>query len=117
MDGELSAQVSADNNNDRKNLVLLIYGLQALSFILGITFLVALILNYVKYDTVQGSWLESHFKWQIRTFWFAFLWSIIGIATMLFLVGYIILTLNALWVFYRILIGWLRLSDNKAMYL
>lgn len=92
------------------------YALQAVSFVLGITFIVAVIVNYVKRSDVRGTWLESHFRWQIRTFWFALLWSIIGAITIYILVGYFILAANAVWIIYRIVRGWLRLSDRKEMY-
>ncbi|MCU7938593.1 MAG: hypothetical protein KZQ64_09840 [gamma proteobacterium symbiont of Bathyaustriella thionipta] len=115
MDAELN--LTKENSNDKlKTIAMIVYGLQALSFLMGITFIVAVILNYVKKDDVQGTWLESHFNWQIRTFWFSLLWSLIGIASMLFLVGYAILFADAIWVIYRIIKGWLRLNDNKAMY-
>lgn len=54
------------------------YALQAIGFFVGITYIVAIIINYVKRDDVKGTWLESHFRWQMRTFWFSLLWAIIG---------------------------------------
>jgi uncharacterized membrane protein len=54
-----------------KTLTMVVYALQALGFLNGITWIVAVIINYVKKDEVRGSWLESHFRWQIRTFWWA----------------------------------------------
>jgi uncharacterized membrane protein len=93
-----------------------VYALQAASFLLGITFLVAVIVNYVKKEDVQGTWLESHFRWQIRTFWFSLLWTVIGVITLLIFVGYFILIATSIWVIYRIVKGWLRLTENKEMY-
>ena len=119
MDENFSKQIDAELNLPQENIktiTMVVYGLQALSFILGITFLVAVILNYVKKDEAQGTWLESHFRWQIRTFWFSVLWSIIGMASLILLVGYAILVADALWVIYRIVKGWLRLNDHKEMY-
>jgi len=94
----------------------IVYALQAASFLLGFTFLIAVIINYVKKDDVYGTWLESHFRWQIRTFWFSVLWSILGFITLFILIGYFILFANAIWLIYRIVKGWLRLAENKAMY-
>ena len=56
-----------------QNLTQLVYLLQALGFLIGITWLVAVVINYVKLDDVRGTWMESHFRWQIRTFWFGLL--------------------------------------------
>ena len=54
------------------------YALQALAFFVGISAIVAIVLAYVKRDDARGTWLESHFRWQIRTFWFALLGGVIG---------------------------------------
>ncbi|MEJ2619551.1 MAG: hypothetical protein P8163_04675 [Candidatus Thiodiazotropha sp.] len=93
-----------------------VYALQAASFLFVITLLIGVIINYVKRDDVKGSWLESHFRWQIRTFWFVLLWSIIGFITTVILVGYVILFANAIWLIYRIAKGWLNLRDSKPPY-
>lgn len=99
-----------------RTITLVVYALQAAAFLVGITSIVAIITNYVKRSDVQGTWLASHFRWQIRTFWFSVLWSIIGVATIFMAVGYIILLVDVIWVIYRIVKGWLRLVDNKPMY-
>ncbi|MBV2120276.1 MAG: hypothetical protein KUF74_02365 [Candidatus Thiodiazotropha sp. (ex Ctena orbiculata)] len=94
-----------------------VYALQAASFLFVITLLIGVIINYVKRDDVRGTWLESHFRWQIRTFWFVLLWSIIGFITTVILIGYVILFINAVWLIYRIAKGWLSLQDEKGLYL
>lgn len=99
-----------------KTVTTVVYALQAASFLLGITFIVAVIVNYIKKEDVQGTWLESHFRWQIRTFWFGLLWSAIGFITAFVVIGYFILIANGVWVIYRIVKGWLRLADKKEMY-
>ena len=99
------------------NVTTLVYALQALSFILVVTCIVALIINYVKRDDVAGTWLASHFRWQIRTFWFALLWAAIGGLTFVLLIGYFILVANGIWIIYRIVKGWLYLNDSRPMYL
>ncbi|MEW8322100.1 MAG: hypothetical protein AB2606_05600 [Candidatus Thiodiazotropha taylori] len=93
-----------------------VYALQAASFLFVITLLIGVIINYVKRDDVRGTWLESHFRWQIRTFWFVLLWSIIGFITTVILIGYVILFINAVWLIYRIAKGWLSLQDEKGLY-
>jgi uncharacterized membrane protein len=102
--------------DSQKNVVLLVYLLQGLAFFVGITYLIAIIINYVKRDDAKGTWLESHFKWQIRTFWFSILWFAIGTLTLMLYVGGMILLINLIWVIYRIIKGWLRLNDRKPMY-
>lgn len=82
----------------------------------GLTFLIAAIINYIKRDEVRGTWLESHFRWQIRTFWFCLLWGLIGAFLSVVLIGYFILLANGLWVIYRIAKGWINVADNKPMY-
>jgi len=94
----------------------IIYALQALGHFTFITWIVAIILNYVKKDDVKNTWLETHFQWQIRTFWYGLAWYILGTLTFVFIIGYFILVANLIWVIYRIIKGWLRLSENKEMY-
>lgn len=99
-----------------KNHATAVYALQALSFLLGITYFVAIIVNYVKLDDTRGTWIESHFRWQIRTFWFSLLWFALGGLLFFIGVGYLILLANGLWMIYRIVKGWLNLNDGKPMH-
>ena len=114
----------------------LIYGLHALglvigafgaasvvgSFLFGWPSIIAVIINYVKRDEARGSWLESHFRWQIRTFWFALLWALaVGLVSLpltLVIVGFGTWVLGmfilGLWAIYRIARGWLRLNERKV---
>lgn len=89
------------------------------AFLTGWPSILAVILNYVKRGEARGTWLESHFRWQIRTFWFAALWvlvallfafTLVGIPPALGLVG-----LSGLWVLYRVARGWLRLNGGQPM--
>lgn len=99
-----------------KKIAMIIYGLYAASLIVGITWLVAIIMNYVKKDDVRNTWLESHYRWQIRTFWFSLLWAVVGMITLLIFIGWLVLFANLIWFIYRIVVGWLNLADNKPMY-
>ena len=99
-----------------RKVTLVVYALQAASFVFGITLIAAVILNYIKREDVQGTWLASHFRWQIRTFWFCLLWGAIGALTALAGVGFLILGATVIWLIYRIVKGWLRLSEGKEMY-
>ena len=107
---------NASNDISAKTLTTIIYALYGASFLLGFTAIVAIVMNYVKKDDVAGTFLESHFRWQIRTFWFGLLWGVLGAITMLIIVGWFVLTANGIWIIYRIVKGWLRLNDNRPMY-
>lgn len=98
-----------------KTLASVVYILYALSYFTGITAIVGIIINYVKKEDVTGTWLESHFRWQIRTFWFGLLWAVIGGLTAFILVGFAVLFANFCWIIYRIVKGWLNLNDGKPM--
>ena len=109
------------------------YGLHALSavsgvvtsativgaFVFGWPSIIAVIINYLTRDRVRGTWLESHWRWQLRTFWFALLWFVV--AALLFvtiigiLLGWGILVCAGLWVLYRVVRGWLAVPDRRAM--
>jgi uncharacterized membrane protein len=131
-----SFEASSDSGAPREGLVTLahaIYALHAFSavtglvgaativgaFLTGWPSIIAVILNYAKRADVRGSYLESHFSWQIRTFWYAFFWVLIGGALFLTVVGIpigiAIFIAISLWILYRIVRGWLALLERKAM--
>jgi len=98
-----------------RNLTILVYILQVLSFFLGgVTALVGVLINYFKLDEVRGTWLEPHFRWQIRTFWIGLLWTVIGVVTTMLIIGWFILVGIAIWVIYRVVMGALALNDGKT---
>ncbi|HEU4351993.1 MAG TPA: hypothetical protein VFR66_08955 [Burkholderiales bacterium] len=120
----------------REGLVTLahvIYGLHAFSaltgmlspamivtaFLTGWPSIIAVILNYVKRSEVRGTWLDSHYSWQIRTFWSALLWLAIGGVLFLTVVGipfaFVVWFATGIWVLYRIIRGWLALSSQKGL--
>jgi uncharacterized membrane protein len=93
------------------------------AFVFGLPSIIAVIINYVKRSDVRGTYLESHFGWQIRTFWFAALWAALGVLLWVvlaivligFLIGPAILMLTGLWVIYRVVRGWLALRDERPI--
>jgi len=114
-----------------------IYGLHALSvlsgvlgsqsivgrFLFGLPSIVAVIMNYARRAETRGSWLESHFRWQIRTFWYALLWVavtsicaapllIVGIGIVIVWIGF---GLTGLWILYRVVRGWMALGDSQPV--
>lgn len=93
------------------------------SFVFGLPSIVAVIMNYARRSEARGTFLESHFSWQIRTFWFALLWVLIILALSLplmlvlvgfltYWVGYVVL---GVWVIYRIVRGWMALGDRRPV--
>ncbi|PCJ92646.1 MAG: hypothetical protein COA46_05105 [Porticoccaceae bacterium] len=91
----------------------LVYILQAISLVVGVTAIAGLILNYLKRDEVRGTFLEAHFAWQIKTFWYAFVGFILGWLLVIVLVGFLIWAAVGLWYIYRIVKGWLAFNDGK----
>jgi uncharacterized membrane protein len=114
----------------------LIYVLHALSLVIGIigtatvvgAFLfgwpsiIAVIINYVKRGDVRGTWLDSHFRWQIRTFWFGLLWValcglfVLGTLGLGLLLVWLPLGIVAIWFIYRVVRGWMALTNGRPMY-
>jgi len=92
------------------------------AFLTGWPSIIAVVLNYIKRGEARGTWLESHFRWQIRTFWFGLLWiSLCGafiIATLGIglLLMWLPITLVGLWFVYRIVRGWVTLGDRRPMF-
>ena len=95
----------------------------ATAFVFGWPSIIAVIINYVERSDVRGTYLDSHFSWQIRTFWYALLWIILvwllGLLLAIFLIGFAIwivgFVILGIWVCYRIIRGWMRLSDGLPM--
>jgi len=99
-----------------KNVALLVYALQGLGFFTGgLTFIAALVVNYVKLDEVKDTWLESHFRWQVNTFWFGLLWWAIAMLFWLVLMGWLASAIVSIWMVYRIIRGALYLNDSKPI--
>jgi uncharacterized membrane protein len=98
-----------------KTLTTVIYALYAASLFIGVSAIVAIVLNYIKREDAQGTWLESHFSWQIRTFWWGLLWLVVGAITWIILIGWLVWGVACIWFIYRITKGWLNLNDNKPM--
>jgi uncharacterized membrane protein len=125
-----------DTSPSNVNWTKIIYALHAFSLLTGIlgaatvvgAFLtgwpsiIAVILNYVKRGDVRGTWLESHFRWQIRTFWFGLLWVALCVTFVVFTFGlgifivWLPLIAVGLWFIYRVARGWIALQDGRPMY-
>jgi uncharacterized membrane protein len=99
-----------------KQIAMVVYGLQALSFFWGLPALVGVIINYVKRDDARGTVYESHFDWQIRTFWWGLLWAVLGVLLAVVLVGFVVMAVSWLWMLYRVVKGWLKLTEGQAVF-
>ena len=93
------------------------------AFLFGWPSIIAVIINYVKRSEARGTWLESHFTWQIRTFWFAMLWAclvfLVGAALAIVLVGFAMWIVGfialGIWAIYRIARGWMALNARRVV--
>ena len=105
----------AEKLKSLKTMAMVVYILQAIGFFTAITWIVAIVLGYVKKDDAAGTWLESHYRWQIRTFWWGLLWGVIGSILLLILVGWFVLVAAGIWVIYRIVRGVVYLNEARPM--
>ena len=89
------------------------------AFLTGWPSIIAVIINYVKRGDARGTWLDSHFGWQIRTFWYALLWVVIAILLIFTLIGiplaWVMFVIVGLWVAYRIIRGWIALAQRQPL--
>jgi uncharacterized membrane protein len=108
-------QATDEKLSSLKTIVTVAYALQAAGFFVGISWIVAVVVDYVKKEDAAGTWLESHVRWQIRTFWFGLLWAVIGAPLCLVLVGWAVLFADGVWLIYRIVKGWLYLTEKRPM--
>jgi uncharacterized membrane protein len=124
---------AAQENPGLVRLTHIVYALHAFSAVMGVissaavvtAFLtgwpsiLAVILNYAKRSDVRGTYLESHFRWQIRTFWFALLWVVIAAFLFITIIGipfaWLLVVITGLWVLYRIARGWLALNEARPI--
>ena len=108
---------SAEELAGLKNVTMVVYVLQALSFLWGITSIVGIVINYVKREDAVGTIYESHFDWQIRSFWWGLVWSVVGFCLIFALgLGFIILFAAWVWMIYRVIKGWLKLTEGKPVH-
>jgi uncharacterized membrane protein len=109
--GKTSAELAS-----LKTIAMAVYALQALSFFFGVTALVAVVINYVKREDAAGTVYASHFDWQIRTFWWGLLWAVLGFMLILALgLGFVVLFAAWVWAIYRVVKGWLKLTEGKPV--
>jgi uncharacterized membrane protein len=98
-----------------RRLTMVIYILYALSWLVGISAIVAIVINYVKREDAVGTLYESHFTWQIRTFWWGLVWAILGALLAIVMVGFVIMFVAWIWMIYRVVKGWLKLNEGQPV--
>jgi uncharacterized membrane protein len=99
-----------------KTLTMVVYALQVLSIFVGITAIVGVIINYVKREDAAGTVYQSHFDWQIGTFWWGLVWTAVGFVLLLaFGLGVLVWFAAGIWALYRIIKGFLKLNDNQPV--
>lgn len=98
--------------NSLKTMTQVVYGCYLASLLIGITSIVGIIIAYIKQGEAQGTPYASHFQWQIRTFWFTLLFSIIGVVLSIVGIGFLILLAVLVWFIYRSIKGLLRANEG-----
>lgn len=106
-----------DQERSLRNVATAVYALQAVGVLVPVVlpWIVGVVIDYIKRDDARGTWVESHFTWQIRTFWWSLLWAVIGGILLLVLIGWLVLAATAVWIIYRIVKGWLRLTERREV--
>jgi uncharacterized membrane protein len=89
------------------------------AFLFGWPSIIAVIINYIKRNEVRGTHLDSHFSWQLRTFWFAALWMFVAFLLAVTIIGipvaWLVVAGVGIWVIYRIIRGWVALAESKPI--
>ena len=101
--------------NQLKQYNLITYILYLVGFVVGITGLIAIIMNYVKRNEMRGTWLESHVNWQIKTFWYSLIGYMVGVLLSVILIGYLLILVVFVWHVYRLVKGLIALNENKPI--
>ena len=132
-----------NNNNQRSSLVTynhITYLLYVLSyFTAGLLWIVPIFMNYAKRREAEGTWLATHFDWQIKTFWYSIVWFVVGVGIITFALGsfgvsmmadsgniavgsvllaslgFIVMGVTFIWHLYRIVRGWIALADGRPV--
>jgi len=114
--GMTDAMLPEAEEQKLRDLALLVYMLQAVGFLIGLTWIVGVVINYLKIDDVRNTWLETHFNWQLRTFWLGLAGMAVAWLLMVVKIGVLIGFAVTVWAMYRVAKGWLALNDRKPMY-
>lgn len=102
-------------SSDVKNYVFIAYVTYAVGLLILFTPVVGAIMAYVKRDEAQGSIYASHIDYLIKTFWVSLVGTVLGTFTTLILIGWLILLVTAIWFIYRVVIGLIKLNEDKPV--
>ena len=123
----------SDNLEGARSWAHVMYGLHALSalsgiltsasivgaFVFGWPSVIAVIINYVTRNQVRNTWLDSHWRWQLRSFWYAALWMLVAGVLAATLIGlpaaFVVIVITGVWVLYRVIRGWMGLLNRAVM--
>ena len=102
-------------SSDVKNYVFIAYVTYAVGLLILFTPVVGVIMAYVKRDEAQGSIYASHIDYLIKTFWVSLVGTVLGTFTTLILIGWLILLVTAIWFIYRVVVGLIKLNEDKPV--
>lgn len=111
----MSALTDPAAQRSLRHLTWAIYALYAASALVGITAIAAIVLNYVKRPAVAGTVYETHFNWQMRTFWIGLAGMVLAVLTMPILIGWLVAGATIVWTVYRLVVGALRLMEEQPV--
>lgn len=116
MTEEVNTPDQNPQTDDLKQKAQIGYILFVVGVFVGFVAIATVILAYIKRGDAAGTWVESHFNWQIKTFWITLVGGIVGFATLFIWIGIPILIATTIYYIYRTIAGWLKLSENKPAY-
>jgi uncharacterized membrane protein len=99
-----------------RDLALLVYAMQAVGLVLWPAWIAGAVIDHVKVGAARNTWVETHFNWQLRTFWVWLAGMIVGFVLLLVKIGWLVTIAVTAWAVYRVVKGWLYLNDRKPMY-
>jgi uncharacterized membrane protein len=116
MDNDSANQPDAEQLASLKKVAVVVYLCQVLAFAFaGLPLLVGVAINFMKQDQAKGTWLESHFNWQIKTVWVVLAGFALSGLTLEFGIGFFTLLATIVWMVYRIVIGWTALNADQPL--
>lgn len=107
--------ITTANLETERKWVIAIYILQLIGYFSVLPLIAAIIFNYIREGNCHGTYLQSHHRWQMRTFWYGLLWFIIGAVTAIIVVGIFIIIVNYVWLLYRVIKGLILASEHASV--
>ncbi len=117
MNDNSTNQIDTERLLSLKRITAIVYLCQVLAFAFaGLPLLVGVAINFIKQEEVQGTWLESHFDWQVKTVWMALAGLALSGLTFMFGIGFFILIATVVLLVYRIVVGWNALNSDRPVH-